>query len=478
MKKDMTQGNIYLSLLFFTLPVLCSNLLQQLYNVLDSIIVGRVCGDLALAAVGAAYQISTILVTISMGLTIGMSILISRSFGQKELQCQVQRQADKDTIKSRTTQGGNELENETEKEIQIMVDSGMFLVLLAGLVLGGAGVLGTRYLLELFHVPQSLMSLTEEYLRVLFLGTIPVFIYNAVTNDLRGIGDSTTALFFLISSVVMDLLLDIVFVWMLHWGVMGAAWATVIAQLLSSIGLVRYVNNRNRIFRVHLVLLQVDRKIIAEGLQIGIPATLQQLFLGIGNIVIQYLINGFGPVIIAAYAAASKIDGFAMLPAVNTGQCISNYIAQNIGAGNQMRVKKGVRAALVMTTGFSIVLMLCIHLGAGTFMHLFAVGEEALKQGARFLKIQSSFYILFSIMHVLNGVLIGEGRAKMSLAGSILSFCALQVPVAVILSAVMGVIGIWVAAPIGWFGGMLLRIVFIRQTYLQRRDGLSNGGRN
>lgn len=440
-ERDLTVGNEYKVLIMFTLPVLFSNLMQQLYGIADSVIVGRILGEEALAAVGASYNISNIILAVSMGITIGFSILISRMFGGKNY-----------------------------KNIQSVIDSGMFLMTFLAVFITVFGIIGSHQLMSIFHVPENIMQQAVTFLMISFIGTVPSFGFNAVSNFLRGVGDSKTSLIFVMISSILNILLDLFFVIYLRFGVSGAAIATTISQYISFIGIIVYVNCNDFPFKIRWKGWKLDFRLIKESLEIGIPAMLQQLFLGLGGSVIQYLINGYGSVIISAYTAASKIESFATLPAVNIGKSMSNYIAQNKGAGRDERVRRGIKAGITIIISFSVLLIIIILFGAKDMIRLFCEDSKVCKAGVTYLKIVCCFYCVFGAMQTLNGVLIGLGKANLSLWGSILSFCLLQVPVAVILSGLIGVNGIWIAAPIGWVGGLLLRIIFVMKKLKSRQS--------
>ena len=222
-----------------------------------------------------------------------------------------------------------------------------------------------------------------------------------------------------------------------------------------------YVIRKEDLFRIHFIHLSFDREILKQGLVIGIPATLQQLFIGIGNSIIQYMINGYGATMIAAYTAASKIDGMAVLPAINIGKAMSNFIAQKKGAMDEERVKAGTKASVLMVSAISLFLSVIIFSMSDMLLKMFCSDEAVRMEGTRYLHIVSVFFLFFGIMQCLNGILLGMGKSNLSLAGSILSFCVFQVPLAVVLSKFIGVLGIWLAAPLGWIAGLVLRILFL-----------------
>lgn len=428
---DLTEGNEYKVILFFAMPVLFSNIIQQLYTFTDTLIVGRMLGENSLAAVGAGYNINAVILAVSMGLTIGISILISKMYGEKNFY-----------------------------DIQSAIDTGIIMTIIVSVVITILGFIGCRQLMNLFNVPKGIFDESVTYMRIIFLATVPSFLYNAVANYLRGIGDSKTPLYFIMLTAVLNVILDIVFIKYVHTGSAGAAVATVISQYISFILILIYVNKSRIKFCIRIKNSRFNKDILYEGLKIGIPAMLQQLLLGFGNAVIQILINGYGVAVVSAYTAASKIDGFGMMPAVNIGKSMSNYIAQNIGAKKHKRVLRGFSAGIVLITVISVILSSFIYLMAAPMVGIFCKDSEVINAGVVYLKTTSIFYILYGIMQILNGVLLGMNKSIICLLGSLLSFCLFQVPLAVILSNIIGVRGIWIAAPIGWTGGLLIRLYY------------------
>lgn len=436
MQNDLTKGNIYKKIIVFTIPILLSNVLQQLYSIADNTIVGRILGKDALAAVGASYQISSIILAVAMGLTLGMGILISRAYGAKQ-----------------------------KDKIQKIVDTGVVLCMILATVITMIGLCCAERILILFQVPNNILEQATLYFRIICLGTIPSFGYNAIVNYLQGIGDSRTSLIFLAVSAVMNIVLDIFFIATIGAGVAGAAIATILSQIVEFVSLCIYVNRKlylkYGLFKIRFIYASFDCEILKQGLSIGIPAILQQLFIGVGNSVIQYMINGYGETIIAAYTAASKIDGLAVLPAINIGKAMSNFIAQNKGANSEERVKAGTKASIIIVAVISVLFSVFIFTISNLLLKLFCTDKEVCMEGVKYLQAVSVFYLFFGIMQCLNGILLGMGKSNLSLIGSMLSFCAFQVPLAIVLSRFIGVVGIWLAAPLGWIAGMVIRLIFI-----------------
>jgi putative MATE family efflux protein len=434
-RTDLTEGNVFKTLIMFTLPILLSNIFQQLYGLVDSIVVGKVLGENALSAVGASFGINNIILAVAMGITIGIGIVISKMYGK-----------------------GN------KEKIQSAVDTGLWVVVSLGIFITFFGIIKYDALLKLFNVPIEIWNDTGNYLRITFIGTLPVFIYNACSNFLRGIGDSKTPLILLIVASLMNAVLDLLFVVVFRWGVEGAAMATVISQFFAFFACIYYLNKYNLFFKIRIKNAYFNLDIFKTGITIGIPATLQQLFISLGSSVLQILINGFGPLNISAYTAASKIDGFATMPAVNIGRAMSNYIAQNEGANRHNRVKNGIKSACILMGIVSLFMSLIIYLFADNFLFAFCDNDDVIKAGTEYLYIVSAFYIIFSFMHILNGVLLGNGKSFISMIATIVSFCLLQVPTAFFLSKYIGVTGIWIAAPVGWIGGFLIRLICYKVT--------------
>ncbi len=430
--KDLTQGNELKTIFYFSLPILIGNLFQQLYNVVDSIIVGNYLGKESLAAVGFSYQINFLLVAFSTGISMGASVLISRYFGAKKM-----------------------------NYVKKVIDTGSVFSVVLSVLIAVLGIYFSYTILVSFRVPEELLFMANDYLKIIFIGVIPTFAYNALTNILRGVGDSKTPTYILIAATFLNIVLDITFIKIFQWGVSGAAIATVISQLFSFIVCMIYMYYHYAEFYIHVNSLQFDWQQLKQSLIIGLPATLQQVFIGVGFMSIQFLINGFGTDCMAAYTAASKVDSFAEMPALNLGRALTNFTAQNYGANQKDRIIKGGKYTLFMGVGISLLLSVIICLFPTMFLSMFNRDTNVLQIGSGYLRIVSAFYFIFAAMQILNGLLLGYGKPFVPMLGSILSLCLLQVPVAIFLSHTsLRYYGVWIAAPIGWFGGLLIRFLY------------------
>lgn len=337
----------------------------------DSVIVGNFLGKESLAAVGFSYQINFLLIALSTGISLGASVLVSRYFGARDM-----------------------------RQVKKVVDTGFLFSAVLSLVIAAAGACFSYQILVLFRVPENLLTIADTYLKIIFIGVIPTFAYNSLTNILRGVGDSKTPTYILIAATLINIVLDIFFITALKWGVAGAAVATVTAQAFSFITCMLYMRRRYPDLFIRLWDLQLDRHELKKSLVIGTPAMLQQVFVSVGFMSIQFLINGFGTDCMAAYAAASKVDSFAEMPALNLGQAMTNFTVT---------------------------------------------------------------------MQILNGLLLGYGKALVPMIASIGSLCLLQVPTAILLSGTeLAYRGIWIAAPVGWLGGLLIRFLYFR--YIARKQ--------
>jgi putative MATE family efflux protein len=429
--RDLTIGNEYKVIFKFSIPILIGNLFQQLYNIIDSIIVGKFLGKIYLAAVGFSFNIILLLLALSMGITMGTSIIISQYYGAKDM-----------------------------NSIKKAIDTSYVFSFILSIIVTILGIYFSESILMFFKVPSEVLPLTKIFLNIILIGTVSSFCYNTITNVLRGLGDSKTPVYFLIISAILNIILDIVFVILLKIGIQGAALATIVSQTFAFLGSYIYMNRIYPQFRFHIKRIEFDKKILKLSLKIGIPSVLQQLFISIGFLTVQVLINSFGASCMAAYTVVSKIDSFAEIPTINLGKALSNFIAQNIGANLHNRVNKGYSAALIMGTGISIIITIIIMIVPKYLICLFTNDKAVINIGINYLRIVGVFYIVFSAMQITNGVLIGAGCSFVPMLSTIGSLCLIQVPVAIVLSSKIGINGIWIAIPIGWIGGLAIRFLY------------------
>ena len=425
MTRDLTQGSIPKGMLLFALPLICGNLLQQVYNLTDTWIVGRFLGEGALGAVGASYTLLTFLTSILLGLCMGGSAYFSIQFGRGDL--------------ARLRQGIFQA-----------------FLLIGGLTLAlNLGVYGCLDgFLRLLRIPAEIAALTREYLLWIFGGIAATFLYNFFANLLRAVGDSVTPLAFLGVSVTLNIGLDLLFVVPLGMGVKGAALATVIAQYVSGLGLAAWAWGKYPQLRVKREDMVWDRRSLGNVCSLSFFTSLQQSVMNFGILLVQGLVNSFGTAVMAAFAVAVKIDTLAYMPVQDFGNAFATFVAQNYGAGKKDRIRAGTRAAALWVVVFCLVIGGVVCLAAPRLLAFF-VGAEAAQViaiGTGYLRIEGAFYLGIGILFLLYGYFRAVNRPAVSL---VLTVCSLgtRVVLAYALSALpaLGVTGIWMSIPIGWF---------------------------
>lgn len=421
--KDLTKGNETKAIIYFAIPMIIGNLFQQLYNIADSIIVGKTLGADAFAAVGASFTIMVFLTSIILGLCMGSGVLYSHFFGAKDF-------------------------NSLKKSINIS----FFFILLVTLVINVLSFVLLDQLMEVLNIPLEIIIETKTYLKIIFLGIGFTFIYNFFSSVLRSMGNSFIPLMFLIVSAVLNIILDIIFIIPLQMGVAGAAWATVIAQGISGIGVAIYSFIKFPLIRPSKSLFDFDKDIFKKVISYSLLASIQQSIMNFGILMIQGLVNSFGVVVMAAFSAAVKVDSFAYMPVQDFGNAFSTYIAQNEGAGKHERIEKGIKSSVILITLFCFVVSVLVIVFRKQLISIFVSKEEVeiINLGAQYLLIVSSFYFLIGYLFMLYGLYRGRGQVLMSIILTIISL-GTRVALAFWLSKVIGVIGIWWSIPIGWF---------------------------
>ncbi|MBS6396305.1 MAG: MATE family efflux transporter [Clostridiales bacterium] len=421
---DLTKGNITITLLQFAWPMILGNLLQQMYNVADTLIVGRFIGKEALAAVGSSYTLMTFLNSILLGLCMGSGTMISVYYGQRD---------------------------------SARMKKGVFLSLvLTGtmtLVLNIAVFLNLDNIMVFLQVPQEVYAMMRSYLWIIFCGIGFVFLYNYFASIQRAVGNSMAALIFLGISAVTNVVLDLVFVLVFGWGVAGAAAATVLAQILAGIGICIYTVIRFPEFRMERRWMSWDAGVAKELFHLSFMTSVQQSVMNFGILLVQGLVNSFGAVVMAAFAVAVKIDSLAYMPVQDFGNAFSTFVAQNHGAGKEERIRKGIRSAGLCTLIFCLVISAGVCIFARNLLLIFLRPEETevLAVGVQYLRIEGAFYFLIGFLFLFYGYFRAVERPGMSVVLTVISL-GTRVVLAYALSAVpwIGVAGIWAAVPIGW----------------------------
>lgn len=425
MKGDLTKGPVMKTMLLFAVPMIIGNLLQQCYNIADTLIVSRCLGPDALAAVGSAFTLMTFLTSILLGLCMGSSAVFSIRFGQ----------GDMDGLKER-------------------IFTSFFLIAGLTVILNLLVFAGIDGILVFLKVPGEVVELMREYLTVIFFGITATFLYNFFASLLRAVGNSVIPLVFLIISAVLNIVLDLYFVIELKRGVAGAAEATVISQYVSGIGIALYTWIKFPELRTGKEHCRIRLACVREIAGFSLLTCVQQSVMNFGILMVQGLVNSFGPSVMAAFAAAVKIDSFAYMPVQDFGNAFSSFIAQNYGAGKKERIQAGFRGAVLSSLLFCCVVSALVWIFARPLMLLFIREQETaiIAEGVRYLHIEGAFYCGIGCLFLLYGLYRALGHPGMSVVLTVISL-GTRVALAYILSAIpaIGVVGIWWSVPIGWF---------------------------
>ena len=442
MYRDLTRGSIVRSLILFSLPMIAGNLLQQFYNIADTLIVGRVLGENALAAVGSAYTLMTFLTSIFLGLSMGSGALFSICKGRSET----------DALRG-------------------SIAHALVLILGITLVINALVYAFLEPILAFLNVPASVLPGMREYLLVIFAGLLATSLYNFFACTLRAMGNSAVPLVFLAISAVLNIGLDLLFVIPLQWGIAGAAWATVISQYVSGIGLMIYCLVKCKSILPKRNDFQFKPWILREILSLSSLTCAQQSVMNFGILMVQGLVNSFGETIMAAFAAAVKIDTFAYLPVQHFGNAYSTFVAQNFGAKNVSRIREGTRKAFCMSAVFSVVISAIVFLFAKPLMGLLVDASAAavIEEGAKYLRIEGAFYVGIGCLFLFYGYFRAIQKPGISVILTVISL-GTRVALAYALSGAIGEIGIWIAIPIGWALADIAGLVWMLRVKLGSAD--------
>jgi putative MATE family efflux protein len=422
--------------------MLIGNVFQQLYNVVDSIVVGKYIGSVALAAVGASFPILFTMSAMIGGVTIGGSVLVSQYFGAKE-----------------------------NSKVKITSDTLQIFLLVSSIALSLLFFAISRPLFILLGIPPEVLPDAVRYFDTIILTTtVPTFAVFGMAAILRGVGNSKTPVYFVVLSLVLNMVLDIIFVLVFGWGILGVAWATAIATVVSWVALWYHLNSKEDAiirFNLNYKKWQFDWDNFRLSLKIGLPSGIQQTLVGLGSLALLSIVSPFGVAVLAAYTAAGRVDMFVSMPAMNLAAALSSFVGQNLGAGRLDRVKNGLKSTLVYSTVICLALTMVVVFFGGEIMRLFTDlnsqhHAEIVRIGKEYLVIVTSFYIVFSTMFVINGVTRGAGATFVPMLITTLSLWVIRVPLAWLLSRYMGPSGIWWSIPIGWSAGLIGAYLYYR----------------
>ncbi len=424
--RSLTSGHEAKGIFHFVIPMLLGSIFQQLYNVVDTWVIGNYVGKEALGAVGASFPIIFVLISLIIGISTGATVIISQYYGAKD-----------------------------NEKVKLSIDTIMYFLFFAAIFISVVGLIFSRQIFVLIKLPPELMETALLYFNIYLGGLILMFGYNAVSAVLRGLGDSTTPLYFLIISTVLNIILDLLFVIVFKWGVAGVSIATVLSQGFSFFLSVIYLNRTHTLINFSFFRVRFNKDLFMKSLKIGIPSGLQHTFVSLGMLALMTIVNTFGTDTIAAYTIAGRIESFALLPAMNFSMALTVFTGQNLGANNLERVRKGYHASLWMTSLASFVVTVIFLLFGKFIVSLFNNDTKVVEMGYDYLLIVSPFFIVFSFMFVNNGLLRGAGATLIPMFISLVALWGLRVPLSYYFSLYMGTSGIWLGIPIAWaFGGI------------------------
>lgn len=447
MNKDLTKGPVVKSMLLFAIPMILGDLLQQCYNIADTLIVGQFLGKTALAAVGSSFTLMTFITSIILGLCMGSGALFSIRFGQRD-----------------------------EKGLKQDLCASFFFIAFISILLNIIAYICLDVLKLFLRVPHEVWGDMRCYLLYIFMGIIAIFLYNFFSAYLRSIGNSVIPLIFLAISSILNIILDLYFVLVLKMGVGGAALATVLSQYVSGIGIMLYTLLKYKEVLVIFKISYLKRERIKQIISFSLLTCIQQSVMNLGILMVQGLVNSFGTVVMAAFAAAVKIDAFAYMPVQDFGNAFSTFIAQNYGAKEKERIQKGLKEAVRISSIFCIIISILVYIFAKHLMMIFVDAKETsiILEGVRYLRIEGAFYIGIGCLFLLYGLYRALGRPGMSVVLTVFSL-GTRVALAYILSSILalGVTGIWWSVPIGWALADLVGLVYYKKN---KHNLLSFGG--
>ena len=431
--QDFTTGNEGKLILRFATPMLIGTVFQQMFSVVDSIVVGKFVGKEALAAVGASFPVIFIMVSMIIGLVMGTTVVISQYFGAKDF-----------------------------VKVKRAIDTMYIYSAIIGTIATITGIFISEPLLRLIDLPEDIIPQAVLYLKIYLGGILIFFGFNGTSAVLRGLGDSKTPLYFLIIASIANIILVILFVGVFKWGVAGAAYATLLANAIAFGLAIWWLNKTHKLIRIAIRGLHFDRETFRQSLRIGLPTGIQQTLVALGGIALFDIVNKFGTDVIAGYSVASRLDSMALIPAMSFSQALSSFVGQNIGAGKPERIKAGLIATIKMSGIVTIVTTLIIVLWGHVIMALFTNDHEVIRIGDQYLTVVSIFYITFTLMFIYSGVTRGAGDTLWPMIFSILSLWIIRIPFAWYFSGKIGAEGIWWSIPAGWSVGMALSYLYYK----------------
>ena len=428
---DMTQSSEMRHIIMFSLPLLAGNLLQQTYNIVDTMVVGRYLGDDALAAVGATGSITYLFYTLCIGLSVGAGIIVAQYFGAGK-----------------------------KKALRSAVFNSALVTAIFGIVISLLSVPATRPILELLKVPDKLIGDSVAYMQIACGGTIAVAAYNWINAIMRALGDSKTPLIFLGAASLLNALLDLLFVVVFKFGIAGAAWATVLTQALSAISCIVYCFAVSREIKLTADDLHADKDMMSRCVKTGVPIAIQNGLISVSMVALQRVTNGFGETVMATYTVSMRIEQFGQQPFSSLNAAVSTFTGQNIGAGKEKRAQKGLACAIKISVIFSAVVLVLFTLFGGAITSWFVKGKTVISISAKALIITSLFYWSLGIIHTTRGFLNGAGDTNYALVNGMAEvICRIGLSLILTRIAFIGYWGIWYTTAATWFVTAMVSLI-------------------
>lgn len=428
---DMTEGNPLRLIVMFSWPLILGNLLQQVYNMVDSVVVGNYVGKNALAAVGSGSPVVFMLASLFMGLGTGSTVMVSQYFGAGD-----------------------------EERMRKTVDTVYTSMMVGAVPLSLIGIFLSSPLLRLLNVPEGIFFESWLYLVIIFAGMIGTIGYNINAGILQGLGDSKTPLIFLAVACGLNIVLDLLFVAVFHWGVAGVAIATIIAQAFSWIFGVFYINAKHPTLHISPFCMRFDKELFKQNMRLGIPIGLQQALFSVGSMVQQSLVNSYGEDFIAGFNVANKVDMISFMPLQSFATAATTFVGQNIGAGKMDRVKHGTRATIWLSVVVSIIMAVVVIPTGPAMIRAFGADASVVDAGMAYLNRVMPAYAVFSVMFVLNGVMRGAGEMAIPMISSLVSLWLARVPLSYLFAGLFGRDEMFYSYLVGWILGLIISGVY------------------
>lgn len=434
-KMSMTEGKVWKILIRFAFPLLLGNLFQQLYNAVDSLVVGNFCGNEALAAVSSSGSLQHLLIGFFQGVFIGGSVLISRAFGAKD-----------------------------KEAVDEAIHTTVVFSLIAGVVLTIFGVLFTPTILRWMGTPETVMPNSVSYFRIYCMGLLGMVLYNTTNGIFNALGDSKHPLYYLIISSVTNVVLDLLFVGVLGWGVAGAALATTLGQFLSAVlGLLHLMSGRF-VVQIQISKLRLNPEVIKQLFKLGLPSGVQNSVNAIANLVVQSNINAFGDLAMGGCGSYSKIQAFVFLPVLSMSLALTTFVGQNMGGNRPDRVRKGIKQGMLMSIAMAEAFGIFVLLAAPWLVGLFSKDPAVVAYGVQQAKVEAVFYFLLAITHACAGVLRGAGKTMIPMAVTLGAWCVLRIGyIEGLVRIIPDIHVVFSAYPVTWLVSSILLIWFVKR---------------